>query len=288
MSRKNRALNIGPGTKQRRFRRRIAAYRSSRDPRAPRRIPRAAVPSFFTLMNLFCGFLSMIKTFESNFESAAWLIILAGFFDLLDGMMARLTNGSSVFGVELDSLADIVSFGVAPSFMIYVFGLSSYGFSGVIVASLPAIAGAVRLAKYNVAFDGVKSDVFDGMPIPVQASSIVAIVLNAQNVAFLAPDEPGRLPILIPAVVILSILMLSTIDFDNVPPPSARYMRNHPVKAVLFSAGALILLIFRELGLLIVLSAYVFVAIGRAVYKFAHAVATADPFDVDGDDTITE
>lgn len=275
-----------PGAKQKRIRGRIAAYRASRGDVPRRRIPRNAVPSFFTLMNLFCGFLSIIQILENDFISAAWLIILAGFFDLLDGMMARLTNGTSLFGVELDSLSDIVSFGVAPSLMMYVFGLSVYGIPGLIVSSLPAICGAVRLAKFNVSFDGDKSDHFDGLPIPAQAFAIVAIVLNSENLAFLEPLEPGRLPLLIPVVVVLSGLMLSTITFDSVPTPSAQYMRRHAVKAILFTGAAILLLVFRELGLLIVLSAYIFIGIGRAVYLFARAVASADPenFSPDTDD----
>ena len=83
-----------------------------------RRIPPAAVPSFFTLMNLFSGFVAITQTAQGQYEQACWLIVLAGFFDLLDGMMARLTNSQSLFGVELDSLADVVSFGLAPSFQL--------------------------------------------------------------------------------------------------------------------------------------------------------------------------
>jgi CDP-diacylglycerol--serine O-phosphatidyltransferase len=288
MNRKGMGLEIKPGAKQRRFRRRLAAYRSTRVNRTRRRIPRSAVPSFFTLMNLFCGFLSVTRVIESDFESAAWLIVLAGFFDLLDGMMARLTNGTSLFGVELDSLADIVSFGVAPSLMIYVFGLSTYGIPGVIVSSLPAICGAVRLAKFNVSFEGKKSDYFDGLPIPAQAWGIVSIVLNAENVDMLTPIVPGRLPILIPVVVILSGLMLSTISFDSPPPPSARYMRGHPVKTVLLSIALVLILIYHELGLLIVLTSYIAIGMGRAVFKFVYAVVTAEPQDGTGIESQTE
>lgn len=281
MQNKKGVSYIKPGAKQKRLRRRLAAYRGTRAGQPRRKIPRAAVPSFFTLMNLFCGFLSIIQIFESDFVAAAWLIILAGFFDLLDGMTARLTDGTSVFGGELDSLADIVSFGVAPSLMVYVFGLASYGVPGIIVSSLPAICGAVRLAKFNVKFAGEKAEYFEGMPIPIQASAIVAIVLNANSVEFLAPLAPGRLPLLIPTVVVLSGLMLSTISFDSPPPPSAKYMRNHPVKAVLFSLGALCLIFYRGYGLLITLSSYIAIGIGRAVYHFARAVATAETTDQD-------
>jgi len=266
-----------PGLKQRRFRQRLVAYRESRGPRRRRRIPRAAVPSFFTLMNLFCGFLSLTQALESRFEYAAWLIVLAGFFDILDGMMARLTQGQSLFGVELDSLADVVSFGVAPSFLIYVFGLSTYGVPGVLVASLPAICGAVRLAKFNVGFDGEKSEYFDGLPIPGQAAAVVAIILNMENLAFLDPAEPGRLPILIPIVAVLSGLMLTNISFDAPPTPTAGYMRRHPVKAVLYGTAVVLIVVLRELGLLIVLFSYLMIGVGRAIYRFVKAVLDASP-----------
>ncbi|MEL7363878.1 MAG: CDP-alcohol phosphatidyltransferase family protein, partial [Bacteroidota bacterium] len=82
-----------------------------------------AVPSFFTLMNLLSGFFSVVMSSDGRFATAAWLIVLAAFFDLLDGMMARLANAQSTFGLELDSLSDVVSFGLAPSFLLYQFGL---------------------------------------------------------------------------------------------------------------------------------------------------------------------
>ena len=175
---RNKRARIRPGLKQRRFRQRLISYREAKGRPAFRRIPRAAVPSFFTLMNLFCGFLSLIQVYDGNLENAAWLIILAGFFDGLDGMMARLTNGTSLFGVELDSLSDVVSFGVAPSFLIWAAGLSEMGTTGVIIASLPALAGAIRLARFNISFEGTKGDYFSGLPIPVSAAVIVAIILN--------------------------------------------------------------------------------------------------------------
>jgi CDP-diacylglycerol--serine O-phosphatidyltransferase len=265
-----------PGIKQRRFRQRLVAYREARGPRRRRRIPRAAVPSFFTLMNLFCGFLSLTQVLDGRFEYAAWLIVLAGFFDIMDGMMARLTQGQSLFGVELDSLADVVSFGVAPSFLIYVFGLSEYGVPGVVVASLPAVCGAVRLAKFNVGFSGEKSEYFDGLPIPGQAAAVVAIILNMENLAFLDPVEPGRLPLLIPIVAVLSGLMLTNIAFDAPPTPTAEYMRRHPLKAVLFGVATVLIVVFRELGLLTVLFSYILIGIGRAIYRFVWAVLHAE------------
>ena len=133
-------------TQRRRVRDRLQAYRALRRQELPGDPfpPRAAVPSFLTLMNLLCGFLAITQVHAGDFIQACWLIVIAGFFDMIDGMMARLTNGTSSFGLELDSLSDIVSFGVAPGFLVYVFSLSDYGNTGLIISSLPAVCGAGR------------------------------------------------------------------------------------------------------------------------------------------------
>lgn len=265
-----------PGLKQRRFRQRVSAYREVRARRPRRGIPRSAVPSFFTLMNLLAGFMAIIQVYEGNFVNAGWLIVLAGFFDALDGMMARLTNGTSLFGVELDSLSDIVSFGVAPSFLIYVFALEDFGTTGMIVAALPAICGAVRLARFNVGFDGIKKDYFTGLPIPVAAAVIVAVILNGDFVRVVL-DQGSNHRIFITSVIVLSGLMISNIPFDAIPRPNAAYMKLHPLKFVAFMVGAVLLVMFREAGLLAVLLLYLAVGIGRALYQFAMAVWDADP-----------
>lgn len=265
-----------PGLKQRRFRQRLSAYREVRARRPRRGIPRSAVPSFFTLMNLLSGFMAIIQVYEGNFVNAGWLIVLAGFFDALDGMMARLTNGTSLFGVELDSLSDIVSFGVAPSFLIYVFALEDFGTTGMIVASLPAICGAVRLARFNVGFDGEKKDYFTGLPIPVAAAVIVAVILNGDFVRTVL-DQGSNHRIFITSVIVLSGLMISNIPFDAIPRPNAAYMKLHPLKVVAFIVGVILLVMFREEGLLAVLLIYLAVGMGRALYQFAMAVWDADP-----------
>src|SRR5438067_7342303 len=112
-------------------------------------------------MNLFCGFFAIVKASERTtpgIRSAAWLIVLGGLFDALDGVMARLTKSSSEFGVELDSLADIVTFGVAPSAILYKAFFFQYPGIGLLLAALPAICGAVRLARFNVQLVGFDKD----------------------------------------------------------------------------------------------------------------------------------
>ena len=223
-------------------------------------------------MNLFSGFLAITQIHEGQFDYACWLIVLAGFFDLLDGMMARLTNGQSLFGVELDSLSDIVSFGVAPSYLVYVFGLKEFGVFGLIVSALPALCGAVRLARFNVAFDGDKKDYFEGLPTPAQAMCIVALILNINDTGAFYQFSLVDKSMLMPIVFVLSALMVSNIAFDAIPKPSPRYIRAHPRKALAYSIAVLLLVFLRQFGLLIVLSTYLLFSVGHAVFRVIRAV----------------
>ncbi len=280
MMRLSRRKHPRPGLKQRRFRQRLVAYRESRRRPALKGIPRSAVPSFFTLMNLFCGFLAIIQVSEGDLQKAAWLILLAAFFDMLDGMMARLTNGTSLFGMELDSLCDVVSFGVAPSFMIWSFGLKDLGTTGVIVASLPALAGAIRLARFNVNYEGTKSAYFSGLPIPTTAMVIVAIILNDDLVREWVSDR-GDLNLILTTVIVLAGLMVTSIPFDAPPKPTARYARKYPFQAIFSLLTIIGLIVFREVGLLVALLAYLAVGIGRACWQLILAIRDADPGEDD-------
>ncbi len=230
-------------------------------------LPRAAVPSFFTLMNLFSGFLAITQVHEGLYVYACYLIVLAGFFDLLDGIMARLSQGQSLFGVELDSLSDVVSFGVAPSYLVYAFALSQYGVLGVIVSALPAMCTAVRLARYNVAFDGRTKDYFSGLPAPVQAFAIVTFVFCASGNSWLVAPGVLEETALFPVVVVLAALMITNIAFDGTPKPSAAYVAEKPLVAAGYGVGIVLIIIFRETGLLVGLAAYVLTGIIRAIYR---------------------
>lgn len=262
------------GRRQSLIRGRLASYRARRSGRPSRHIPRVAVPSFFTLMNLFSGFLSIVQTFEGRFDYACWLIVLAAFFDVLDGMMARLTNASSMFGIELDSLSDVVSFGVAPSVLVYVFGLREFGALGLISSALPAICGAVRLARFNVAFEGEKKDYFVGLPIPGMAAVIVALILNFNNAEWFSRYSPSNLSFLIPIVILLSFLMISTIKFDAIPKPTTAYARAHPRKFLAYAFGLLLVILLQQIGLLVVLSVYILFNLGRAGRHIVQALSS--------------
>lgn len=240
-----------------------------------RRISPVAAPSFFTLMNLFSGFMALTQIHEGNYEYACWLIVVAGFFDVLDGMIARLTNGDSPFGVQLDSLSDIVSFGVAPAYLVWAFGLKEFRILGLIVASLPAICGAVRLARYNVEFSGEKKDYFSGLPIPGAAIAIVTLILNIEDAAWFNEYSLNNLSMLIPIVVVLSGLMVTNIKFEAMPKPTPGYIRNHAYKTAAYVLGLLLVIFLQQIGLLIVFTAYLLHGIGRAAYGLLQAILNA-------------
>jgi len=114
------------------------------------RITPSVIPNLFTAINMFCGFFSIIEASNGNINYAAWLIFVAALFDALDGIVARLTNSSSELGIELDSLSDVISFGAAPAFILYKTFLYQFDVYGIIIASLPMIAGGFRLARFNL------------------------------------------------------------------------------------------------------------------------------------------
>lgn len=242
---------------------------------ARRRISPVAVPSAFTLANLLCGFLAVVHIADGRFEFACWFIILAGVFDLFDGMVARMANAQSEFGVQLDSLADAVSFGLAPAFLVYEFALQDYRIFGTIVSSMLVLAGVVRLARFNTTFDGEKKEHFTGLPIPMQAATVVALILNLTRQDFTF-YSPGGLSLLVPVVIGLAALMVSTIDYDSGPKPSARWIRAHPRKAVLYLVALVATLLFQERGLLLALTGYHLLNIGAALLRFGQAVRATD------------
>ncbi len=197
------------------------------------RITRSIIPSLFTLANLFCGFTAIVNIAEGEFFRAAMFILAGGFFDTFDGIMARLTKSSSEFGVELDSLCDAVSFGVAPAFMLYKAYFFQYGEIGILYASFPALAGIARLARFNVQVTGFDDkNYFMGMPIPSSAVTIISFVIF-----YLVPGIiPERfLEFSVFSVTLLtSFAMISNIRFDNMPRPTKRSITQRPVFSVLF------------------------------------------------------
>ncbi len=177
------------------------------------------LPNLFTVSSIFLGFyaitLCLGEATPSELNQAALAIFFAMFFDAFDGRVARMTKTQSEFGVELDSLADVISFGVAPALLVYKWALAPLGFVGLMLSFAYAACGALRLARFNVlAHRGDKgsSRFFVGLPIPLAAGAIVALVM-AHYGAFGRPTQPAqRVPIAL-VVALLSFLMISTVRY---------------------------------------------------------------------------
>ncbi|MFW6348712.1 MAG: CDP-diacylglycerol--serine O-phosphatidyltransferase [Cyclonatronaceae bacterium] len=222
-------------------------------------IPRSVVPSFFTLMNLFSGFLALIMISEGKLVTGAWLIVLAGFFDAFDGFMARLTNGDSSFGIELDSLSDVVSFGAAPGFLIYHFAFAdSTNLILPLIAALPVLCGAIRLARFNVEAHVEPSSYFRGLPIPAQAMILVGFFLTFDSrTELFSFFNHGLNSVIIPIIVVLSLLMVSTVPFDKVPRFNKEYMRENRPLVFLFLSYFVAILTLQEYGLMLVFTIFI-------------------------------
>lgn len=203
------------------------------------RITRAVVPSLFTVLNMFCGFNAIVRTTAGDYVVAIWFVVLAGLFDSLDGVMARLTKSSSQFGVEIDSLSDIVSFGVAPAFLVYHIYLRELDGLGILISSLLMIFGGIRLARFNVQLVGFDKSHFTGLPIPASAITVCSFLLLTYNDT-LGLTGPGRdiLPYL---VIGLSLLMVSHVKYDTFPKMSKKGIKKEPLKSLVFLLGGVVI-----------------------------------------------
>ncbi|MGH7898522.1 MAG: CDP-diacylglycerol--serine O-phosphatidyltransferase [Candidatus Binatia bacterium] len=169
------------------------------------------LPNLFTTGGLFSGFYSVICTLNGRYEMAAVMILIAHVFDGLDGRIARLTRTSSRFGVEYDSLADVIAFGVAPGILVYTWALEPWGTWGWLAASLYVACGALRLARFNVQVESVEKRAFVGLPIPAAADMVVATVLLFY---FLGGEgETNRHIILLLLIYSLAGLMVSEVPY---------------------------------------------------------------------------
>lgn len=171
------------------------------------------LPSLFTVGNLCCGLFSLAKTINLQFSEAAWTILIAIFLDMADGKVARLSKTTSNFGKELDSLADVVTFGVAPSILLYEMALKSFHDVGLVISMIYVVCGTLRLARFNVQTTGSQKQYFVGLPIPAAAGMLAICAIWSQEYGYY--NNYGRyiffvLPFLI---ILLSCLMVSRIKY---------------------------------------------------------------------------
>ncbi|MDD5563369.1 MAG: CDP-diacylglycerol--serine O-phosphatidyltransferase [Thermoanaerobaculaceae bacterium] len=240
--------------------------------RTPRRPARESLrrgiyvlPSLFTVGNMLCGFAAVLYAIHDQLERAGWLIVLAGLLDGLDGRIARLTHSTSEFGKEYDSLADVVSFGVAPAILAYQWGLRGVGRWGWAVAFMFLVAGSVRLARFNVKAGVGDRRFFTGLPIPGGAGALTMMVLVALNFELAVPRALAVVASVF--VFLVSILMVSTIPYRSFKEYSLR--QRWPATAFFVIALIVAVIAFTPLPAMALLLSVYLVA-GPAEYLVRH------------------
>jgi len=252
-----------------------------RRPRASRRPARESLrrgiyilPSLFTVGNMLCGFAAVLYALHDQLERAGYLILIAGFLDGLDGRIARLTHSTSEFGKEYDSLADVVSFGMAPAILAYQWGLRGVGRWGWAVAFLFLVAGSVRLARFNVKAGSADRRFFTGLPIPCGAGALTLMVLVATKLDITA-DQPVSIAASV-FVLLVSVLMVSTIPYRSGKEFNLR--QRWPAAAFFVIAAAVAVLVFTTVpALALLLGAYLVAGPAEFLARQLRHKPTAQP-----------
>jgi CDP-diacylglycerol--serine O-phosphatidyltransferase len=233
--------------------------------RGPRRIPPLRkgvylIPNLVTTAGLFAGFYSIIATVDHRYRTAASMLLVAQLCDLLDGRIARLTRSSSSFGVQYDSLADVIAFGVAPGILVYIWALRPWGRWGWLAASLYVACGALRLARFNVQVGTVEKRHFVGLPIPAAAGVIAATVLLHYHLGGQGTANKHITMLLV--IYGVAALMVSEIRYFSFK--EMRLHHRHPFPVLL----GLILIVMLTIG-----APEVMLFLGMATYALSGPVA---------------
>lgn len=184
------------------------------------------LPNILTSASLFSGFYAVIAAIKGNYQAAAVAILISGVLDGLDGRVARLTRTTSKFGLEYDSLSDLVAFGVAPGILAFVWGLQGYGRLGWLAAFLYVATTALRLARFNILSHTSNSSTkayFLGLPCPSAAAAVATSVLLCQNFGIYGPVRHVSVLIM---VYCLSFLMVSSVHYHSFK--EVRWLQQHP------------------------------------------------------------
>lgn len=195
------------------------------------------LPNMLTVASLLCGVTSIVRAINGEYDAAAWLICLSAVFDALDGTVARVTRTQSLFGQELDSLSDVVAFGVAPGLLMFLWALQPFGTWGFGAGFLYIACTALRLARFNVQSGTVERSFFQGIPSPGAAIMIAATVLLYYDIG--GEGSPSRHLILLAECYLLALLMVS-----NIPYLSSKALHLDSVKAFRTLIAAVFVLMF--------------------------------------------
>ncbi len=209
--------------------------------------------------------MSLIYAMNGNFTLASFFIIYAMLFDGFDGIVARLLNSSSEFGVELDSLSDMVSFGVAPSFIIYNLYFKNIETFGVVISSLFMVFSALRLARFNVQLVGFDKDYFKGLPTPIAAVTLCSFVIFYNNKIF---SEEVSIYFIWLLAFLLPALMISNFKYDTLPKINKQNIKKYPVKFIIILIAAILIIITKGEGIFSFCLFYISSGIIRSFFNF--------------------
>jgi len=231
------------------------------------------LPNLITLSSMFAGFYSIIASYNSDYERAAWAIMIASVFDVLDGWVARMTHTATRFGIEIDSLSDVISFGVAPGVLVYMWTLSSFGKVGWLGSFFLVACAALRLARFNVQMGGAEKKHFTGLPTPAAALVIASTVLAYEEVirilerfrmAWLA-DVVGKDYWVLAMTFLLAGLMVSNITYHGLKEANLKERRPFGILVVIV-ALLVVIAYYPEIMIFVVMVSYVLFGIGEALY----------------------
>ena len=239
------------------------------------------LPNIFTTGNLFLGFYSIIASVQGEYQKAAVAIILGGIFDSVDGKIARWTNTTSKFGVEYDSLSDLVSFGMAPAILSYLWALKPFGRIGWLTAFLFMVAGAFRLARFNVLTDVVDKKFFLGLPIPAGAGVIATSVLAYHyTFGYSESEKPFWFVVVVLGIAFLMVSNIRYYSFKDID-----LVKRRPFKILIFLVlFALVIAWNPELVLFFMAITY---ALSGVVEGIRHR-KSVDLLDIDDEDVVKD
>ncbi len=229
------------------------------------------LPNLITTGNMFCGFLAIIHSMHSDHVKAAWLLILAAIFDSLDGRVARMAKATSAFGVEYDSLSDLVSFGVAPALIAYQMSLESFGRLGWAVSFLFLVCAALRLARFNVSTHIAPKGYFQGLPTPIACGVLATWILFLDHTGLF---EDTRSYVTLGMFVLLPFLMVSLVPFPSFKEVNWRSKSSRGY--FLLAIVSIVLILIRpEVTMFSILSLYIVVNLLIAALKLTRAKSVA-------------
>jgi len=230
------------------------------------------LPNLMTTGNLFSGFFAVIQSIKGNYLWAAYAIVVAAVFDQLDGRLARLTRSTSKFGAEYDSLCDLVSFGMAPGVLLFLWALQPFGRLGWVACFLFVACGALRLARFNVQANVVEKNYFQGLPIPMAAGIVASSVLAFQDLEL---EPMGNYGLLI-MTILLALVMVSNFRFRSFKDLDLK--ERLPFRYLILGVGVLVVVALRpEVMLFVLFMGYAALGAVFGVFKLGKNIRKIKP-----------